>query len=147
MVVETRPYCMATDGDVDTTRAHVQTYVPEYQKEAWAQEADAMDMTLSEFVRSMVQAGRSDVTDSLAGGKPTGEVGTSATPSSDPEPQGKGLEDRVVDILDADEFYEWDELLDALTTDIEDRLEDALQELQAEGAVQHSGRNGGYTLV
>lgn len=138
---------MATDGDVDTMSAHVQTYVPEYQKAEWAQEAEAMDMTLSEFVRSMVQAGRSDVSAPVGNSNGGENVSGSATPSSGPEPQGKGLEDRVVDILTEDEFYEWGELVEALTADVEERLEDALQELQAEGTIQHSGRHGGYTLV
>lgn len=138
---------MATDGDVDASRAHVQTYVPEYQKERWAREAEAMDMSLSEFVRSMVQAGRSDI--SLDEGdsqiSPGEEPAAGASSASDP--QGQRLEDRVVDILEEDQFYEWDELVAALTDDVEERLEDALQQLQAEGEVQHSGRNGGYTLV
>lgn len=138
---------MATDDDVDTTSAHVQTYVPEYQKDEWEREADAMDMTLSEFVRSMVQAGRSDVAAPVAQSESGENAAAVATPSSGPEPQGKGLEDRVVDILAADEYYEWGELVEALTADVEERLEETLQELQAEGAVQHSGRHGGYTLV
>lgn len=138
---------MATDGDVDASRAHVQTYVPEYQKDEWIREADAMDMTLSEFVRSMVQAGRSDISvDSKDTELPRNE-GPAGTPSSDPDPPGSGLEDRVLTILESDEFYEWDELVAALTDDVEERLEDSLRNLQAEGKVQHSGRNGGYTLV
>jgi hypothetical protein len=36
---------------------------------------------------------------------------------------------------------------DDLTDDVEERLENALQDLQADGKVQHSGRNGGYTLA
>lgn len=140
------PY-MATEGDVDTSRAHVQTYVPEYQKEQWAREADAMNMSLSEFVRSMVQAGRSDISVDAESGQTAPDEQPAATPSSDPDPQGSSLEDRVVAILETDEYYEWDELVAALTDDVEERLEDALQELQAEGEVQHSGRHGGYTLV
>lgn len=141
------PRYMATDGDIDASRAHVQTYVPEYQKDEWVREADAMDMSLSEFVRSMVQAGRSDISPDTVDVRRAGEEESVASLSSDPDPQGSGLDDRVVDILEADAFYEWDELVAALTDDVEERLEDALQELQAEGRVQHSGRNGGYTLV
>ncbi|MCU4799461.1 DUF5805 domain-containing protein [Halobacteria archaeon HArc-gm2] len=138
---------MASDGSVDTGRAHVQTYVPEYQKDEWARDAEAMNMSLSEFVRSMVQAGRSDISvdTDVASIEPADEA--AAAPSSTPEPQGSGLEDRVVDILESDEFYDWDELVAALTDDVEERLEDALQDLQADGQVQYSGRNGGYTLV
>ena len=47
---------MAADGE---ERTSVRTYVPEYQKEAWAAHADELDMSQSEFVRTMVQAGRS----------------------------------------------------------------------------------------
>ncbi|SFS06678.1 hypothetical protein SAMN05216559_3078 [Halomicrobium zhouii] len=138
---------MASDGDVDTGRAHVQTYVPEYQKAEWASEAEALNMSLSEFVRSMVQAGRSDISVDTDVAAIESADEPAATPSSTPEPRGSGVEDRVVDILESDEFYDWDELVAALTDDVEERLEDALQELQADGEVQYSGRNGGYTLV
>lgn len=147
MYLEDNPCYMATEGDVETSRAHVQTYVPEYQKDEWAREAEAMDMSLSEFVRTMVQAGRSDI--SIA--DPESDSATDVEPgggaSSGREPQGSGLEDRVVDILDRDDFREWDELVAALTDDVEQRLEETLQDLQAEGRIQYSGRNGGYTLV
>ena len=138
---------MATDGDADTSRSRVQTYVPAYQKERWQREADSMDMTLSEYVRSMVQAGRSDISVDRGDGSVGETEEPAGTPSSTPEPRGKGLEDRVVAILEAGEYYEWDELVAALTDDVEERLEDALQGLQADGEVQHSGRHGGYTLV
>ena len=138
---------MASDGGVDTSRAHVQTYVPEYQKDEWAREAEAMDMSLSEFVRSMVQAGRSDISADADVGSSDSAGEPAGTPSSTPDPGGSGLEDRVVDILDSDGFHDWDELVAALTDDVEERLEDALQDLQSEGQVQYSGRNGGYTLV
>lgn len=138
---------MATEGDVDTSRTHVQTYVPAYQKDQWAAEAESMDMSLSEFVRSMVQAGRSELSlDETA--MPNRDIKKApADPSSGSEPQGSRLEDRVLAILDEGDYYEWDELVAALTDDVEQRLEDALQELQASGEVQHSGRHGGYTLV
>lgn len=138
---------MATDGDVDTSRTHVQTYVPKYQKEQWATEAEDMDVSLSEYVRMMVQAGRSDISVEPGPGQTSGNGEPAATPSSAPGPQGSSLEDRVVAILESGDYLEWDELVAALTDDVEDRLEDALQELQAAGEVQHSGRHGGYTLV
>lgn len=138
---------MATDGDVDTARTHVQTYVPAYQKEEWAREAEAMDMSLSEYVRTMVQAGRSDISIDAGVDENHSDEEPAGAPSSAPDPQGSGLEDRVVAILESGGYHEWDELVAALTDDVEDRLEDALQELQAEGEVQHSGRHGGYTLI
>jgi hypothetical protein len=56
------------------------------------------------------------------------------------------LETQVIEALAADEYRSWDELLAAVTDDIEDRLESTLQDLQSEGRVTYSGRNGGYTL-
>lgn len=147
MWLERDAWYMATDGDVDDSRSHVQTYVPAYQKEQWVREAEAMDMSLSEFVRSMVQAGRSDLSVDTAVPDDGTASESPATPSSASDPRGSGLEDRVVAILEADDFYEWDELVAALTEDVEERLEETLQSLQTEGAVQYSGRNGGYTLV
>jgi hypothetical protein len=61
-------------------------------------------------------------------------------------PRGNSLEDRILDILDGGDHYDWDELLSALTGDIEDRLEEALQELQSTGQVRYSGRHGGYVV-
>ena len=51
---------MASDEEVDTTRTSVKTFVPAYQKDEWKRHADELDMSQSEFVRTMVQAGRRD---------------------------------------------------------------------------------------
>jgi hypothetical protein len=135
---------MAAEGD-ETERTVVKTFVPRYQKERWTDHADDLDMSQSEFVRTMVQAGRrgfdpietesNDESDSERPGSP------------DANPRGQGLEDRVLSVLDGDAHRDWDELVEALTGDIESRLEDALQELQAADEVRYSGRHGGYTRV
>lgn len=137
---------MAVDGDVDAAREHVQTYVPAYQKDEWVEHADRLDMSLSEFVRTMVQAGRSDLSPEPRGESSAADSEPAGDPSSDSEPRGRGLEDRVEAILSDGEFYDWDELVAALTDDVEDRLEEALQELQSQDRVRYSGRNGGYAL-
>lgn len=118
----------------DTDRVAVKTYVPRYQKEAWQAQAAALDMSQSEFVRSMVQAGRRgfDL-----------EPGNSG--SVDTTPGGEGLEDQVLGVLASEGPLEWGELVDELTDDFEDELEEVLQRLQAENRVQYSGREGGYT--
>lgn len=140
-----------SDSDVDTSRTTVRTYVPAYQRDEWDEHADELDMSRSEFVRTMVQAGRRGFGESGAengrdpGSNPRGE---------EPEtPEGgagdletEPMEERVLEILSEDEFLAWDELLGALTEDMEDRLESTLQELQAANRVRYSGRNGGYTL-
>jgi len=135
---------MAADGE---ERTSVRTYVPRYQKERWAAHADELDMSQSEFVKTMVQAGRSgfEPPESEPGGS-SANAESDEPPSPDADPRGNGLEDRVVETLADGKHYDWDELLAALTDDIEQRLDDTLQELQSEGRVRYSGRHGGYVL-
>lgn len=136
-------------------RATVQTYVPASQKARWKEHADRLGMSQSEFVRTMVQAGRADFDVPERGDMAT------ATPGVDGEETGSQsgssirmnsgenndvLTDRVVGALEADSHRSWDDLVTALTDDIEDRLESTLQDLQSSGRVVYSGRHGGYTL-
>ncbi|MFB6308521.1 MAG: DUF5805 domain-containing protein, partial [Haloarculaceae archaeon] len=130
-----------------TARTTVRTYVPEYQRDEWDDHAEQLDMSRSEFVRTMVQAGRSgfepaDADTEITPASSDGEEGR----SPDATPRGQALEDRVEAILSEDDFHSWEELVTELTDDIEQRLEDALQSLQSENRVRYSGRNGGYTL-
>jgi len=142
-----------TESDVETSRVSVRTYVPEYQRDRWDDHAADLDMSRSEFVRSMVQAGRRGFADSETdvSGPETSDQGAgsekpAATPSSDADPQGSSMEDRVVDVLRSGDYLSWDELLEAVADDIEAELESALQDLQSSGRVTYSGRNGGYTI-
>ncbi|AEM56863.1 hypothetical protein HISP_06385 [Haloarcula hispanica N601] len=130
----------------DSERTTVRTYIPAYQKEQWQAHAEELDMSQSEFVRTMVQAGRSgfepvasETTESDAA-----ESESEEPRSPDATPGGDGLEDRVREILADGDYYEWDDLLAELTDDIEERLEETLQELQSNNEVQYSGRHGGY---
>lgn len=124
----------------DTTRTTVKTYVPAYQRAEWQRHADRMDMSRSEFVRTMVQVGRRDF-EVPAGGASEGR--------EDPPPDGSdgGFDERVVEALSGDGPLEWEQLLVVMTEDLEDRLDEALVRLQDGGRVQHSGRDGGYRLV
>jgi len=124
----------------DEDRTVVKTYVPKYQKTAWADHAEQLDMSQSEFVRTMVQAGRRDF--DLHGGS----GGGSGTPSSAADSGGERLEDRVLETLRSDGPLTWDDLLDRLAGNFEDRLEDALDELQGNDHVRYSGRDGGYVI-
>jgi hypothetical protein len=114
----------------------VKTYVPRYQKERWREHADRLGMSQSEFVRTMVQAGRRDFA-----------VPERPAPEDPAEGDSSGLEPRVRDALDPEDGRSWDDLVAAVTEDVEDRLEETLSELQRRNAVQHSPRAGGYTLV
>ena len=119
----------------DTSRETVKTYVPAYQKTEWRSHADDLDMSQSEFVRTMVQAGCKGF-----------DSGSEEPGSPDPDPGGNTLEKQVLELLAAD-TYSWDELLAAISDDIESRLDETLEELQATNRVRYSGRHGGYTTV
>ena len=138
---------MGTESDRDTTRTAVKTYVPAYQREEWDDHAEKLDMSRSEFVRSMVQAGRRGF-EEYASSETDGHAPTEPREATAAE-QGSGsqdLEELVLETLSAEEHLSWEQLLAAVTDDIESRLEETLQDLQAENAVRYSGRNGGYTL-
>lgn len=141
------------ESENDTSRTTVRTYVPAYQREEWDDHAEALDMSRSEFVRSMVQAGRRGFGESESASREVetadsgdGPEEPGGSPSPDADPQGMDVEDRVVAVLRSAEYLSWDQLLEAVTDDIEAELEAALQELQADGRVTYSGRNGGYTI-
>jgi len=133
---------MMADSDESTSQAPVKTYVPSYQREEWDDHADDLGMSRSEFVRTMVQAGRRgfEGTD-----PPTEEfVGHDVDPTDESTPED--MKSLVRETLAVDEYHSWEELLAAATEDVEQRLEETLQELQSAGEIRHSPRNGGYTL-
>jgi hypothetical protein len=121
----------------DTSRTVVQTYVPAYQRDEWDRHAEQLNMSRSEFVRTMVQAGRRGF------GADTGpESGTEAGEAGGQEP----LDDQVREELTTAGPLSWEELLAAVTGDIESRLENTLQRLQENDELRYSGRRGGYVL-
>jgi hypothetical protein len=138
----------ADEEDVDTSRKTVKTFVPAYQKDEWKRHADDLDMSQSEFVRTMVQAGRRDfeIESAVTNSGPESDASASST-GSDPGGGAGDLEERIVSILAGSEHLSWEELVARLTNDIEDRLEETLQQLQTENRVQYSGRHGGYAVV
>lgn len=133
-------------ADADTERAVVKTHVPAYQKSAWKSHAEELGMNQSEFVRTMVQAGRRGFSGQDIQENGTSEDGGQGAEREPPHTDGEDLQERVLSVLDDGTYHDWDALLAALTDDIEDRLEDALQDLQAADRVRYSGRHGGYAL-
>jgi hypothetical protein len=127
--------------NADTEQATVRTYVPAYQKERWVEHAEQLGMSQSEFVRTMVQAGRRSFTPD----PPESDV--EEAPESASNPRGDGLEDRVRTVLSTEGVVSWDELLEALSDDLEGRLESALETLQDGNVVRYKPRQGGYALV
>jgi hypothetical protein len=130
-------------ADQDTERTSVRTYVPAYQKEAWAEAADSLDMSLSEYVRTMVQAGKRG----FEGPKEPSDVGDSEEPRSrDATPGVDGLESTVVAAL-ADGPCEFDELVDEVAEDLRRDVDEVLDRLEDEGRVEHDRLGGGYRVT
>jgi hypothetical protein len=130
-------------------RVTVRTYVPAWQRERWREEAEVRGMSQSEFVRTMVQAGRRGFDRSgdpapSDGSNPVEGADRDATPGV--EAGGSPLEERVLELVEREGPLEWDGLVDGLVGDFEDRLEDALDELQSANRLKHSGRAGGYVV-
>lgn len=136
---------MATEPERDTSRTVVKTYVPAYQREEWDEHADDLDMSRSEFVRSMVQAGRRGFGEWTESVDQEGPGDQKASLETKEESQERKLEELVLETLSEAEYLSWEQLLAAVTDDIESRLEETLQSLQDENKVRYSGRNGGYT--
>lgn len=134
---------MAAEGDLTET-VQVKTRVPTYQRDEWKAAADRLDMSQSEFVRTMVQAGRSGFEGADSGASASNSVESAPEGSN---PRGDSLETRVESRLAAADAMSWDELVDELAGDFEDRLEGALDELQSTNRIRYSGRDGGYVLT
>lgn len=135
---------MATESD----RVAVQTYVPAEQRTVWRQEAEDLDMSQAEYVRTMVQAGRrgfdlNSADESLY----TNSTNAVEQEISDASPGVDELNRRVLDVLRGAEFADWETILAGVTDDIEDRLEETLDELQSQNRIRYSGRHGGYTVI
>lgn len=111
-------------------RTAVKTYVPRRQKQLWEGHADELEMTLSEYVRTMVQSGRAPF-----------EVETDR--SSDDNPRGDDLESAILDALE-DGPATFDDLSRQIVGDLEEQLDRTLMEMDR---VVVSGRTGEYRLV
>lgn len=132
-----------SETESNTDRTSVMTYVSPAQKQEWVTHAETLNMSQSEFVRTMVQAGRRDFTvpDRSSITTETASRNTDSTNT-----QTNSLRARVIDALTADTYHEWDELLAIVSENIEERLDKTLAELQEASVITYSGRHGGYTL-
>lgn len=137
----------------DTERTAVKTYVPAYQKAEWNRHAEEFDMSQSEFVRTMVQAGReafgAESADFTAQSADSDGERSEAIeePRGGPPSREKPLGSQVEEALSREGHLGWDELVAELTGNFEDRLEETLEELQRENRVGYSGRHDGYVLL
>jgi hypothetical protein len=92
-------------------------------------------LELDEFVERMVEAGRMSVNV-----QPTVDDGSPAMTE-------EHVADEIRSQLRREEYRSWDDLVEAITGELEHHVEDALAEMQADGEVRYSGLNGGYRLV
>ncbi|APX96008.1 DUF5805 domain-containing protein [Natronorubrum daqingense] len=121
-------------------RVAVKTYVPRQQKEIWSAQADDLEMSQSEFVRTMVQAGRSEFEIPSAGDSGGTEPGSDA-------PADEDFADRILEVLQRSGALDWDDLVEALVDDVEAELDAEIQRLQDDNLVRYSGREGGYVVT
>ncbi|WP_158854115.1 DUF5805 domain-containing protein [Halorhabdus sp. CUG00001] len=128
--------------ETPTSRKSVKTYIPAYQKEAWQDHADDLDMSQSEFVRTMVQAGRRHFSDEDLSEQPASESQSASSASEQIE-----LTEQIRQLLEAHQVLTWEELVEEVIGDLERDLEESLDELQEANVVKYSGRDGGYRLV
>jgi len=136
-----------SESDLDTSRAVVRTYVPAYQRDAWDDHAEELDMSRSEFVKAMVQAGREAFGATVESDASEETTESTAEQPSAPATDEDPLKDRVLAILGEQGCCTWDEMVAALTEDMEERLESTLESLQNDNHVRYSGRKGGYTIT
>jgi len=126
-------------GTADDDRSSIMTYIPQYQKEIWVEHAAALGMSQSEFVRSMVQAGRRDF--------PVESLVNLPSESADSTREDVDLQERVTALLEEAEVMDWNELLAEVRGDIETELETALASLQSKNQIRYDGRQGGYVSI
>ncbi len=131
---------MSGQEAVDTERTVVTTYVPSYQKTTWEEHAEELDMSLSEFVRTMVQAGR-------RGFGATSDETTPEEPHSGTPSPRVDVRKRVLQTLEREGPLTGpaivDEILDSLNEDIVEAVED----LKAEGRIERPGISSKFELI
>ncbi|MDZ7850793.1 MAG: DUF5805 domain-containing protein [Halodesulfurarchaeum sp.] len=125
-----------SESGKETDRAAITTYVPAFQKEEWETDADELEMSQSEFVRTMVQAGRRGFGDT--------EPDEPDSPGSNPR---GNVRETVLQTLETNGDLTWEELFEKVANDLESKLENTVIELQEEGKITHKPRNGTYTLI
>lgn len=122
-----------TDTDREATVA-VQCTVPEYQRQEWEQHAEDLDMSLSEFLRCMTQAGRNGF---------TAQSNEASTESNQTRNSTEIVEFDLLAFIREHGPIDWDDIMTALEADVETYL----NSLQTDGSVVYSGQAGGYVVT
>lgn len=120
-------------------RTTIKTYIPAYQKEIWTEHAEELGMSQSEYVRTMIQAGRRKFSLPDDGSEPADD--------GHPPVKGANLKDRIISELADGAILDRDELSERLLGSIEDDLFEGLEELQNEQRLRYDVRNNGFQLI
>jgi hypothetical protein len=110
--------------------------VPQNLLRAWEHQAEQAKLSVSEYVVRMTEAGRMSVQMQPAGGDESGAAMSV-----------EQLTDEIVDELRHENAVAWEQLVDAISRNLEERMEEALGRLQEDDVVRYSGLEGGYHLV
>lgn len=125
---------MTTTDTQDDATVAVQCTVPEYQRREWEQHADELNMSLSEFLRCMTQAGRNDFN--------TQSTESPTTPNQTSDLNAT-IEFDLLSLIREHEPINWETVM----AELESEVEKTLNTLQANGSVVYSGKAGGYTVT
>lgn len=120
---------MSVESHQDIEGTVLNVYLPKSQKEEWEQHAAEMDLELSRYVREMVQSGR----------RPWFSGDTERpvkNQSADTEP----LKQQILEGLQRSQSLDYEELLEVVTDNIQNRLDRAITELKEEGRVHQNPR-------
>lgn len=142
---------MSSQDSVDTDRTVVTTYVPAYQKSAWESHAAELGMSQSEFVRSMVQAGRrgfgadsEDPSNESDAGRQPSDVEEAGSADATPGVDTRKL---VLQTLETDGPLTGEEIVDAVLEEWRSEIGDTLETLQAEGVIRRPALGNEFELV
>lgn len=113
----------------------IEVTVPPDLLRAWNRRADTANLALSEYVVRMTEAGR------MSARMQPARAEERAAMSVDQ------LAEEVVEELRHQEAVSWEQLVDAISRNLERRLEEVLEGLQEDDVVRYSGLKGGYQLV
>lgn len=123
-------------------RVSVTTHVPEHQRDEWREHANALDMSQSEFVRSMVQAGRRDFTL-----QPVESTNPEEPQTPTANPRGDALNTRILESIETIDQPDTDAILEELSDNLESRVTSAIEKLQANNRIRYNGTNRCYERI
>jgi hypothetical protein len=150
--------CICEENEeVDTERGAITAGVPAYQKEGWVKEADKLDMSRSEYLRTMIQACRHDLgiaedigpvrhAERSIGSNQEERINDShhRETSSEPSTLGSGgLKAHPLEDIRREEILSVDDLVTTTAGDIEEQLHNGLADLQSSDHVRYNGREEG----